>query len=147
MLNDESSTLAMNPAKVTFNPGARIRRQTGLSSVSHFLRSWTPSSRDTINFVVSESMFGTNVAKGLALWLGWDDVDPSVRYDTSMKTPPNTPEFGRFTTAMRDILKVSKSEMNTRIEAHKETGKRLSKGSSSLGSAASSKIRSSIRGS
>ena len=60
-----------------------------------------------------------------------------------MKTPPKTPEFARFTTAMRDILKVSKGEMQTRIEAHKRTGKRLSKGAS-LGSAASSKIRSSI---
>ncbi len=61
-----------------------------------------------------------------------------------MKTPPATPEFSRFTTAMRDILKVSKSEMETRIEAQKESGKRLSKGSSSLGFAASSKIRSSV---
>ena len=61
-----------------------------------------------------------------------------------MKTPPKTPEFDRFTTAMRDILKVSKGEMETRIETHKESGKRLSKGSASLGSAASSKIRSSV---
>ena len=63
-----------------------------------------------------------------------------------MKTPPNTPEFARFTTAVRDILKVSKNEMNERIEAHKESGKRLSKGSSSLAPAASSKIRSSVSG-
>jgi hypothetical protein len=61
-----------------------------------------------------------------------------------MKTPPDTPEFSRFTTAMRDILKVSKSEMQTRIDTQKESGKRLSKGSSSLGSAASSKVRSSF---
>jgi hypothetical protein len=61
-----------------------------------------------------------------------------------MKTPPKTPEFTRFTAAMRDILKVSKDEMETRIESQKEGGKRLSKGSSSLGSAASSIIRSSI---
>lgn len=60
-----------------------------------------------------------------------------------MKTPPATPEFARFTTAMRDILKVSKGEMQTRIQAHKESGKRLSRGAS-LGSAASSKIRSSL---
>jgi hypothetical protein len=60
-----------------------------------------------------------------------------------MKTPPGTPEFAKFTTAVRDILKVSKSEMQTRIEAHKESGKRLSKGAS-LGSAASSKVRSSF---
>lgn len=61
-----------------------------------------------------------------------------------MKQPPNTPEFTRFTDAMRNILKVSKGEMQTRIEAHKESGKRLSKGSSSLDSAASSKVRSSF---
>jgi hypothetical protein len=61
-----------------------------------------------------------------------------------MKKPPSTPEFARFTTAMRDILKVSKGEMETRIEAQRESGKRLSKGSSSLGSAVSSKIRSSV---
>jgi len=60
-----------------------------------------------------------------------------------MKTPPTTPEFARFTNAVRDVLKVSKGEMKTRIEAHKESGKRLSKGAS-LGSAASSKIRSSL---
>ena len=60
-----------------------------------------------------------------------------------MKTPPATPEFARFTNAVRDVLKVSKSEMLTRIEAHKETGKRLSKGAS-LDSAASSKVRSSF---
>jgi hypothetical protein len=63
-----------------------------------------------------------------------------------MKTPPKTPEFTRFTAAMRDILKVSKGEMETRIEAHKRTGKRLSKGAS-LDSAVSSKIRSSLRNS
>lgn len=56
-----------------------------------------------------------------------------------MKTPPCTPEFRKFTDAMRDILKVSKGEMQTRMEVHKESGKRLSKGSASLGSAASAK--------
>jgi len=61
-----------------------------------------------------------------------------------MKTPPTTPEFANFTSAMRDILKVSPDEMKTRIEAHKESGKRLSKGSASLGSAASSRLQSSI---
>ena len=59
-----------------------------------------------------------------------------------MKTPPATPEFARFTSAMRDILKVSKDEMRTRIEAHKESGKRLSKGSASLDSASSARLRS-----
>ena len=37
-----------------------------------------------------------------------------------MKTPPNNPEFARFTDAMRDILKVSKVEINRRIEAEKK---------------------------
>jgi hypothetical protein len=60
-----------------------------------------------------------------------------------VKTPPATPEFARFTNAVRDVLKVSKDEMQARIEAHKESGKRLSKGAS-LGSAASSKVRSSF---
>jgi hypothetical protein len=60
-----------------------------------------------------------------------------------MKPPPNTPEFARFTRAMRDIMKVSKGEMQRRIKAQKKSGKRLSKGAS-LGSAASPKIRSSL---
>lgn len=63
-----------------------------------------------------------------------------------MKTPPNTPEFSRLTCALQDILKVSKNDMQLRIEAQKESGKRLSKGSASLGSAASSKIRSAVSG-
>jgi hypothetical protein len=63
-----------------------------------------------------------------------------------MKTPPDTPEFANFTTAMRDILKVSKSEMQTRIEAHKESGKRLSKGSASLSPAVAAKLRSAVSG-
>ena len=72
--------------------------------------------------------------------------DQSTRRGTicHMKKPPSTPEFSRFTVAMRDILKVSKGEMEARMDAQKESGKRLSKGSSSLGSVASSKIRSSI---
>jgi hypothetical protein len=60
-----------------------------------------------------------------------------------MKTPPATPEFTRFTTALKDILSISKEEMKTRIEAHKGSGKRLSKGAS-LAPRASAKLRSSI---
>jgi hypothetical protein len=60
-----------------------------------------------------------------------------------MKTPPATPEFANLTSALRDILKVSPQEMTKRIEAHKESGKRLSKGAS-LAPAASSKVRSSF---
>lgn len=37
-----------------------------------------------------------------------------------MKTPPNNPEFSRFTEALRHMLKVSKAEMNTRIEVEKK---------------------------
>jgi hypothetical protein len=37
-----------------------------------------------------------------------------------MKTPPDNPEFARFTAAMRTIVKVSKVEMNARIEAEKK---------------------------
>jgi hypothetical protein len=47
-----------------------------------------------------------------------------------MKKPPDTPEFARFTAAVRDIMKVSRSEMQERIEAHKQGGKRLPKGAS-----------------
>jgi hypothetical protein len=66
------------------------------------------------------------------------------RYSIPMKTPPATPEFARFTTAVRDILKVSKPELQARMQAQKEIGKRLSKGSSSLSPAASAKLRSSM---
>ncbi len=66
-----------------------------------------------------------------------------VRYHMPMKTPPDTPEFVRFTTAMRDIVKVSRGELQKRIEAQKESGKRLSKGAS-LDPAVSSKVRSSF---
>jgi hypothetical protein len=37
-----------------------------------------------------------------------------------MKTPPNDPEFARFTDAMRTIVNVSKVEMNRRMEAEKK---------------------------
>jgi len=60
-----------------------------------------------------------------------------------MKKPPSTPEFTRFTSAVQDILKVSKGEIQTRMEAQKESGKRLPKGAS-RGSGASATLRSSI---
>jgi len=41
----------------------------------------------------------------------------------SMKQPPNSPEFQKFTQAMRDILKVSKSELQRRAEAEKRKPK------------------------
>jgi hypothetical protein len=61
-----------------------------------------------------------------------------------MKTAPKSLEFARFTSAVSDILKVSKGEMQTRIEAHRESGKRLSKGAS-LAPAVASELRSSTR--
>lgn len=53
-----------------------------------------------------------------------------------MKRPPDNPEFARFTDAMRAIVKVSKVELNRRIDAEK---KRKSKASASLVSGESSK--------
>jgi hypothetical protein len=60
-----------------------------------------------------------------------------------VNTPPNNPEFDRFTDALRSIVKVLKSEIQERIEAQKRTGKRLSKGAF-LGFVVSSEVRSSI---
>jgi hypothetical protein len=51
-----------------------------------------------------------------------------------MKQPPNNPEFTKFTSAMREVLKVSKEELNRRREAE-----RLSKSSASRDSDVSSK--------
>jgi hypothetical protein len=41
----------------------------------------------------------------------------------AMKTPPKGPEFARFTEAMRGIMKVSKAELQRRMEADKRTPK------------------------
>jgi hypothetical protein len=49
-----------------------------------------------------------------------------VRYDNAMKTPPKNPEFSRFTDAMRTIMKVSKTELQRRMEAEK-TGTKKAK--------------------
>jgi len=40
-----------------------------------------------------------------------------------MKTPPDNPEFARFTSAMRQIMTVSKTELNRRMEAEKRKPK------------------------
>jgi hypothetical protein len=40
-----------------------------------------------------------------------------------MKPPPDDPEFDRFTGVLRDILKVSKTELNRRLEAEKREPK------------------------
>ncbi len=36
-----------------------------------------------------------------------------------MKTPPDTPEYNKFTDALRTVLSVSKEEMQRRLEAEK----------------------------
>jgi hypothetical protein len=61
-----------------------------------------------------------------------------------VKKTPHSPEFDRFTDAVRPILNVSKAEMQTRIDARRKTGKRLSKGSASLAPAVRAKLRSAI---
>jgi hypothetical protein len=40
-----------------------------------------------------------------------------------MKAPPNNPEFARFAEAMRDIMKVSKRELQRRIDGEKQKPK------------------------
>jgi hypothetical protein len=49
-----------------------------------------------------------------------------------MKTPPSSPEFAKFTSAIRDLLKVSPKEIRAREDEHKEAGKRIVKGSACL---------------
>jgi hypothetical protein len=38
-----------------------------------------------------------------------------------MKPPPDTPEFAKFTEALKTMLKVSKTELQMRIEEDKRT--------------------------
>jgi hypothetical protein len=49
-----------------------------------------------------------------------------LAYDIGMKTPPDNPEFARFTDALKTILKVPKSEIDRQIEAEK-SGKQAAK--------------------
>ncbi len=44
-----------------------------------------------------------------------------IRYHRRMKPPPDTPEFAKFTEALKTMLKVSKVEMQKRIEEDKRT--------------------------
>jgi len=55
-----------------------------------------------------------------------------------MKKPPDNPEFARFTSAMRKIMKVSKLELQKRMEAEKK--RKRSKTSASPSVAASSTL-------
>ena len=48
-----------------------------------------------------------------------------LRYDTPVKTPPDNPEFARFTEAMKKIVKVSKVELQRRMETEKQTPKAI----------------------
>ncbi|MGO8707237.1 MAG: hypothetical protein ACLQMG_06215 [Terracidiphilus sp.] len=43
-----------------------------------------------------------------------------------MKTPPDNLEFAKFTDAMRGMMKVSKVELQRRIEAEKQTRRAIS---------------------
>ena len=56
----------------------------------------------------------------------------------TVKTPPNSTEFIRFTEAMRSIMGVSKTEIRKRIEAEKK--RKPVKVSSSRVSGAASKV-------
>jgi hypothetical protein len=46
-----------------------------------------------------------------------------LRYHSAMKPTPKGPEFTRFTEAMRGIMKVSKTELQRRMEAEKKAQK------------------------
>jgi len=46
-----------------------------------------------------------------------------LRYDSPMKTPPDNPEFERFTDAMRRIMTVSKTDIQKAIKAEKRKPK------------------------
>jgi hypothetical protein len=56
-----------------------------------------------------------------------------------MKKPPDNPEFAAFTEGLKQVLKVSKTELNARIAAQKKSGKRLTKPSASRVSVSPSK--------
>lgn len=43
-----------------------------------------------------------------------------MRYDNAMKTQSSTPEMARFNDALRQVLSVSKSELNRRMEADRQ---------------------------
>lgn len=42
-----------------------------------------------------------------------------LRYPSPMKPPPDDPEFRHFTEAMRQMMKVSKAEIQKRMEEEK----------------------------
>jgi hypothetical protein len=82
-------------------------------------------------------MTGANFGE-LGLLSGVRKTDAGSRYYIRMKTPPDTPEFARFSNAAREILKVSKSELDQRI-AEDRTRRNPAKLSSSRDSASASK--------
>jgi hypothetical protein len=49
-----------------------------------------------------------------------------------MKTPPDNPEFARFTDALKTILKVPKAEITRQIEAEK-TAKQIKRSAAQAG--------------
>jgi len=58
-----------------------------------------------------------------------------VRYHIAMKTPPDNPEFRRFTSAMRTIMSVSKTTLKKRETEQKK--RKRAKHAASPGSVAS----------
>ena len=87
--------------------------------------------RDAYNdFPARLGLFFTNGSQRPSKTIRWAahggtgaDTFSRLRYYYAMKTPPDNPEFARFTEAMRTIVKASKVEMNRRIAAAKK-GKR-----------------------
>ncbi len=61
-----------------------------------------------------------------------------LRYHSSMN-PPKDAEFQKFTSAMRDILKVSKTDLQRRMRDEKAEKRKPSKTSASRASGASPK--------
>lgn len=75
--------------------------------------------------LIAKTQFMQRVAKHLFFFA------LHVRYHIPMKTPPDNPEFASFTEGLKQILTVSKTELDARIAAQKKSGKRLSKPSAS----------------
>lgn len=46
-----------------------------------------------------------------------------LEYHCLMKPPPDNPEFAKFTDALRTIMKVSKTELQRRMEEEKQQKK------------------------
>jgi hypothetical protein len=65
----------------------------------------------------------SHVLNPTVFWKPYCAGKERLRYDSAMKTPPDNPEFVRFTAAMRSIMKVSKVELQRRMDAAKRKPK------------------------